>query len=89
MNSCNMNQTGTPKSTTELYKTYCVNCHGIDGSLKTNGAVDLRYSVLSREERILIITEGRNIMTSFRNTLTDKQIADLADYTFQFDLNGK
>lgn len=65
-----------------LYKAYCVNCHGIDGSLKTNGAIDLRYSVLTLEERVLVISEGRNVMTSFRNTLNAQQIQAVAEYTF-------
>ncbi len=66
-----------------LFKTYCVNCHGIDGSLKTNGAMDLKFSPLSLDERILIITEGRNTMTAFGNTLTQEQIKMLAEYTLE------
>ncbi len=83
MIACQYSNTAEKQTTSDLFKIYCVNCHGIDGSLKTNGAVDLRYSVLNRDERILVITEGRNIMTSFRNTLTEKQIEDLAEYTIQ------
>lgn len=83
--SCQTNNNG--KKTNEvvnLYKTYCVNCHGIDGSLMTNGARDLRYSKLNLDERILVITHGRNIMTSFKHTLTPAQILAVAQHTFQF-----
>ena len=64
-----------------LYKKYCVNCHGIDGSLKTNGAIDLRYSTLSLDEKILVITKGRNVMTSFEKQISPGQINAVARYT--------
>ncbi|MGB5026818.1 MAG: cytochrome c [Saprospiraceae bacterium] len=64
-----------------LFRRYCVNCHGLDGSLKTNGAKDLRYSILSLEERILIISEGRNVMTGFKTILEESEIRALAKFT--------
>lgn len=64
-----------------LFRQYCVNCHGLDGALKTNGAKDLRYSLLSLEERILVITEGRNAMTGFKSILNETQILELAKYS--------
>jgi len=67
-----------------IYRKYCVTCHGIKGDLRTNGAIDLNHSVLGLEERILVITEGRNTMTSFRGTLTDEQIKMVAQFTMGF-----
>lgn len=64
-----------------LFRRYCVNCHGLDGSLKTNGAKDLRYSILSLEERILVISEGRNVMTGFKSILDEAEIRALAQFT--------
>lgn len=64
-----------------LFRQYCVNCHGLDGSLKTNGAKDLRYSILSLEERILVISEGRNVMTGFKTILNEAEIQALAKFT--------
>ncbi len=64
-----------------IFKSYCVTCHGIDGSLMTNGAKDLRISNLSLEERVNIINNGRNIMTSFKNALSKSQIEAVAKYT--------
>ncbi len=69
------------KDPSSLFQTYCVNCHGRDGSLKINGAKDLRYSQLSLEERILVISEGRNVMTAFKSVLNNDQIRALAIYT--------
>ncbi|MBK9270406.1 MAG: cytochrome c [Saprospiraceae bacterium] len=67
-----------------LYRRYCVTCHGIQGDLMTNGARDLNQSLLNLEERVLIITEGRNVMTGFRGTLTDNQIRMVAEYSMGF-----
>ena len=55
----------------------------------TNGAKDLRFSPLSLDERILVITQGRNAMTAFGNTLTAQQIHTLAEYTLQLTFRGK
>ncbi|HRI33863.1 MAG TPA: hypothetical protein PLD02_08915, partial [Saprospiraceae bacterium] len=51
--------------------------------LKTNGAIDLKHSILTLDERILVITKGRNIMTSFENRLTTQQIRSVAEYSIQ------
>ncbi len=64
-----------------LYKKYCVNCHGIDGSLKINGAVDLRFSSLSLPEKIVVISKGRNVMTAFEKELSPEQIEAVAIFT--------
>jgi mono/diheme cytochrome c family protein len=68
----------------EIYRRYCVTCHGINGDLKTNGARDLNYSQLGLEERILVITEGRNAMTPFKSTLSPSQIRAVAEFTLGF-----
>lgn len=65
----------------EIYKKYCINCHGANGTLMTNGAKNLQLSNLSLEERILIVTQGRNVMTAFKNTLSENQIEAVCKYT--------
>jgi mono/diheme cytochrome c family protein len=79
--SCQPSSSGKATEGATLFKKYCVNCHGIDGSLKTNGAVDLRYSLLNKDERELVIREGRNTMTAFGSTLNAQQIQAVATYT--------
>lgn len=69
----------------EIFRKNCVSCHGIQGDLKTNGAVDLNYSALSLEERIQVISHGRNLMTPFRNVLTPSQIRSVAEFTMEFN----
>lgn len=64
-----------------VFRQYCVTCHGADGKLGLNGAKDLSQSALSLEERITQITNGKNLMTPFRNLLTPAEIKAVAAYT--------
>lgn len=77
--SCSNPKEGfNPKS---AYKMYCSNCHGLDGSLGTNGAINLKNSSLSLEERVLVISKGRGIMTGFETILDESQIQQIAEFT--------
>ncbi len=67
----------------QLYKRYCSNCHGIDGNLSVNGAAKLRYSTMSMDERIWIISNGRNAMTGFSGRLSEAEIRQVAEFTMQ------
>ena len=71
----------SPKSGREVFRTYCVVCHGAKGNLGMNGAKDLTNSSLTLQERIHIITNGRKTMQSFEKTLTKEEIAKVAVYT--------
>ena len=51
------------------------------GDLMINGARNLKQSTLSLEERIMIIRDGRNVMTSFREKLSNDQIRKVAGHT--------
>ena len=64
-----------------VFRQKCVTCHGADGTLGLNGAKDLSKSVLSLEERINIITNGKNLMTPFGTVLTPTEIQAAAEYT--------
>ena len=39
-----------------------------------SGAFNLQTSTLSKEERIQVITKGRNLMTAFENLLSPEKI---------------
>lgn len=71
----------------EIYKTYCVSCHGVNGDMGVSGAFDLSASSLTAEERIQVITNGRNAMTSFQSLLSPEKIHAVAEYTL--DLKDK
>ena len=67
----------------KLFKMYCVACHGKDGKLALNGAKDFTKSTMTLEERIIIISEGRNMMTPFKGMLKEKEIKAIAAYTMK------
>ena len=69
----------------ELFVKNCKLCHGIDGKLKLNGAKDLDESVLTLEERVVLIREGKNAMTSFKKLLSDEEIKKVAAYSLAFN----
>ncbi|MEO6759682.1 MAG: cytochrome c [Saprospiraceae bacterium] len=64
-----------------VFRQNCVICHGADGRLGLNGAKDLSVSILPLEERIQIITQGKNLMTPFGKILSPGEITAVADYT--------
>jgi mono/diheme cytochrome c family protein len=68
----------------KVFQKYCVSCHGVHGDLGSNGAFNLVSSTLSPDEKILVITKGRNTMTAFGNVLSPEQIEAVAIYTEQF-----
>lgn len=63
-----------------IYKQYCVICHGADGKLAVSGAKDLSASVLSMEDRIDQITNGKGLMTPYKDILSAGQIKSVAEY---------
>lgn len=69
------------KTGKELFQKNCVICHGSDGKLGFNGAKDLSKSVLTQEERIIQITNGKNLMSPFKGILTEKEIRAVAEFT--------
>ncbi len=72
----------TPKVDGEkVYKTYCVTCHGLYGDMGASGAFNLQTSVLPLEERINVITNGRKVMTPFKELLSEEKIRAVAEYT--------
>lgn len=64
-----------------IFRQYCVVCHGADGKLGLNGAKDLSASILTPEERINVITNGRKLMTPFNEILSADEIKAVAEYT--------
>ncbi len=64
-----------------VYEKNCKLCHGIDGKQQLNGAKDLNLSILSIEERIHIITNGKNVMVPFKDILSEEEIKAVAAFT--------
>ncbi|MBX2873499.1 MAG: cytochrome c [Saprospiraceae bacterium] len=64
-----------------IFKKQCVTCHGLKGDMGAGGAANLRESQLSVEERIVVITKGRNAMQPYEEVLSAEQIEAVAQYT--------
>jgi len=73
----------TSESGKNIFDSQCANCHGSDGKLGLSGAKDLTLSTLSHEEKVALITNGKNAMRSFKNDLTPKQIEEVTNYVEQ------
>jgi mono/diheme cytochrome c family protein len=68
----------------KIFKTHCVACHGVDGTMGLNGAANLATSVLSKEETIKTITQGRKAMLSFKTLLSKSEIESVTLYISSF-----
>jgi len=71
----------------KIYKQYCVACHGVYGDMGASGAFDLTSSELTVEERVQVITNGRNAMTPFKSLLSEEKIRAVAEYTMTLSEN--
>ncbi len=67
----------------KIYKQYCIACHGLYGDMGASGAFNLQTSTLQVEERVAVITNGRNAMTPFKDLLSEEQIKAVAQYTLE------
>ncbi len=77
----NVNSQGSEtESGKQVYKTYCVACHGANGKLKLNDAPDLTFCTMTLEERIENITKGGSMMPAFGEVISEEQIRAVAVY---------
>ncbi len=65
----------------KTFEQYCKLCHGSDGKLGLNGAKDLTVSVVPLADRIAQVTNGKNLMTPFKDILTESEIKAVAEYS--------
>lgn len=66
-----------------IYEKKCMNCHGRDGKSGLSGAKDLTISILTHQEKVEIVKEGKNVMLSFKDQLDDVQVNAVVDYLSQ------
>jgi uncharacterized membrane protein SirB2 len=72
----------------EIFEQKCMLCHGNDGKLGVGGAKDLSVTQLQHSGIVDIITNGKNTMAAYKETLTQEQIEAVASY-IETDLKGK
>jgi len=70
-----------------VYTQNCVTCHGVYGDMGASGAFNLQESALAVEERVNVITNGRNTMLAFNNVLSEEEIQAVAEYTMTLSKN--
>ncbi len=73
----------------ETFGKLCVACHGSTGNMALNGAKKFGESTLSLDERILVITNGRNLMTPYKGILSEEEIKAVAAYTVELTNSAK
>ncbi len=66
----------------EIYDQLCARCHGsnLEGGVGPNLGLDSRIVTEDDEYLRVTIISGRGSMPSFRQTLTEKQIARVIEY---------
>jgi cytochrome c6 len=64
----------------KVFEEKCQLCHGADGKLGLSGAKDLTASVLTHEEKIAIVMNGKNAMMSYKDQLSAEQIDAVVGY---------
>ena len=64
----------------KIYSMNCTPCHGVDGKLGVGGAKDFALSELNVEEKIEVITNGRNTMLAYGNILSAAEITAVAGF---------
>jgi mono/diheme cytochrome c family protein len=76
-------QTSEKPDGEKLYRNQCVTCHGLYGDMGASGAFNLTTSELTVEERINVITNGRNAMPGFKALMNEEKIKAVAEYTLE------
>jgi mono/diheme cytochrome c family protein len=92
---------GNVRPASQLYRRYCVSCHGLDGRAKTSKGkfshardlADAQWQADVSDERIFnSIMNGRNVrgnMPSFANKLDEKEVNSLVDFVRQLKGDGQ
>lgn len=74
-----------------IWKIRCLSCHGYHGNQELNGAANLQEVNISLEERIQVITNGKQgkkgIMTAFGGILSPEEIEAVAKHSMTFNKN--
>ncbi len=62
----------------------CVHCHGENGDLGSEGALNLQMSELEVEQRMMIIANGTSLMPPYADQLSEQEMRAVATYLNTF-----
>lgn len=68
-----------------VYQKNCIACHGVNGDMGVSGAANLAASKLTLEERVAVVTNGREgtAMVSYSSLLDEDEIKAVCAYTLK------
>lgn len=78
------NNSASAERNKEIYVALCLNCHGIDGKLGKFNASDLSKTILTIEQKMEIISNGKGLMKGYKEELSQEEIKSLAIYLYSF-----
>jgi len=58
----------------------CTLCHGRDGKLGLSGARDLTITALTREQMLLLVSNGKGAMMPYKNLMRPEEIEAVVDH---------
>lgn len=64
----------------KLFNMHCTLCHGKDGKLGINGAKDLTISTLSADEMVALVSNGKGVMSPYKNVLSKAEIQAVVEH---------
>lgn len=71
-----------------IFDAKCLGCHGADGKQGLSGAKDLTQSAKTLDEKIEIISNGKNAMIAYKNQLSTDQIKSVAEYVHKLTIKN-
>ncbi|MBK8340236.1 MAG: cytochrome c [Flavobacteriales bacterium] len=69
-----------PLDGAKLFQMQCTLCHGRDGKLGLSGAKDLTVSALTREQMLLLVSNGKGAMMPYKSVMRPEEIEAVVDH---------
>lgn len=77
-------QNDNGKNGKAIFENKCAWCHGKDGTKGMLGAKNLRKSTLADSDYFAVISNGKNVMPTWKKRLSGEQISLIINYIKQF-----
>jgi mono/diheme cytochrome c family protein len=68
----------------KIYRKFCIQCHGYDGTLMASGSKNLKESELTLEQRVSFVKKGRGAMIAYEGILSEEEILWVSAYVESF-----